>query len=242
MPSDYPISGIKRSYRHTPETRTIVMPILIGLVLAGMGVFYFQTRPGGPEETEDSSSETFSETAGMDIPTTLTGSEEESLVRAMPIASEAPAKPSATSERAAGPPSGSDGFTAWMSPLALDTYIRQQNGGHDDDFWERGHWITAVEGRWQSGEHQFRIAYEEIPDMDSLQWQYRANQSFEQFTGQIEELARRGYRLVQSQFFEHPEEGLRYQGVWRRRVGPTHVADSETGSSSPAEEAPAEAQ
>lgn len=236
MPSDYPISGIKRSYRHTRETRTIVMPILIGLVLAGMGVFHFQSRPGEPEESEKST--TFREASGMASPTTtLADLGEKTTVRAVPVASEAAAKQSATSDRASGAAPGEDGFTAWMSPLALDTYIRQQNGGREETFWDRGHWITAVEGRWQGGEHQFRIAYEEIPDMDSWQWQYRANQTFEQFAGQIEELAREGYRLVQSQSFERPGEGPRYQGVWRRRVGPTRVADSEVDSATPAGEA-----
>ncbi|MDA7921631.1 hypothetical protein N9Z18_00570 [Verrucomicrobiales bacterium] len=39
------------------------------------------------------------------------------------------------------------GFTPWMHPLALDTYIRAKSSGNGKSFWESGHWITSVEGR-----------------------------------------------------------------------------------------------
>ena len=89
-------------------------------------------------------------------------------------------------------------FTQWMSPLALDTYIRQKNRGFSQTFWERGHWIKAVEGRWSNRAHEFRIALSSNPEPDRIQWYYRIDQTEAEFAESIGRLENDGYTLAQS--------------------------------------------
>lgn len=110
-------------------------------------------------------------------------------------------------------------FTPWLSPQALDDYIQRKNKGFEKSFWQRGHWIRAVEGRWENGNHEFRIAYEPLPNSDTWQWQYRVNQTQAAFAVSIEEMSERGYRLCQTQFYIHPDSTRRFQGVWQRELG-----------------------
>ena len=210
------------------------MPILISAVLAAMVTFYVKTQPDLPSATFDndlvpsatekeiiSTSQTppeirsFNSAVGMNNP----------LPRAMPIA-----EPISTSSANATPvliatTAIEQDFTPWMSPLALDTYVRQLNGGYEQSFWQRGNWITAVEGRWTQGAHEFRIVFNPIPDLDRWQWQYRANQTRESFLKSSLELESQGYRIVQSQAFSLSDGSLRYQGVWQKMGESQSVAN-----------------
>lgn len=109
-------------------------------------------------------------------------------------------------------------FTPWMSPLALDTYIRQKNRGHTQSFWARGNWIVAIEGRWQFGRHEFRIVHDTIPDRARFEWYYRIDQTESEYRETLSRLRREGYRLVQSQAYERPDKTKRYQAVWHREI------------------------
>lgn len=116
------------------------------------------------------------------------------------------------------------GFTPWMEPLALDTYIRAKSTGSGKTFWESGHWITAVEGRWNNGTREFRIAYDEIPEIETWQWRYKVNQSQKEFATSVTEMVDQGYTLVQTQTFRQPDGEHRYQGVWHRQLARPTVA------------------
>ncbi len=118
------------------------------------------------------------------------------------------------------------GFTPWMEPLALDTYIRSKSTATGKTFWESGHWITAVEGRWKSGTREFRIAYDQIPGIETWQWRYKVNQSQSEFATSVSEMVDQGYTLVQTQTFRQPDGDHRYQGVWHRQLASPTVADT----------------
>lgn len=118
------------------------------------------------------------------------------------------------------------GFTPWMEPLALDTYIRAKSSGSGKTFWESGHWITAVEGRWNDGTREFRIAYDEIPEIETWQWRYKVNQSQKEFATSVTEMVDQGYTLVQTQTFRQPDGEHRYQGVWHRQLARPTVAET----------------
>lgn len=222
MRDRYPITGITQSYRSEKEVRTLVMPVLIFAVLAGLGAFYFLGK-GDPSNTTDSLAENVP-TSPEDAPPIVALPVTESL---SPTDSSSDLEPVALvlpGDGTRGEPN-SGGFTPWMSPLALDTYIRTKNAGFSESFWKRGHWITAVEGRWVDGTHEFRISYGKIPDRNTWQWQYRVNQKPEEFSRTALELRAQGFKMVQSQSFDHPDSTKRFQAVWQKRVAPAQVAE-----------------
>lgn len=117
-------------------------------------------------------------------------------------------------------------FTLWMAPLALDNYIRAKTDRNGRTFWENGHWITAVEGRWNNNRREFRIAYDTIPEIETWQWRYKVNQSQTEFALSVTEMVEKGYTLVQTQTFRQPGGDQRYQGVWHRQLARPTVAES----------------
>lgn len=134
-------------------------------------------------------------------------------------------------------------FTPWLSPLALDSYMRAKDQGHEVGFWERGHWITTIEGRWKDGSHEFRIRYDAAPDHPGWRWRYKINLPPDEFLEEHAEMRKKGFRLVQSQSFLHPDQRRRYQAVWesdRANLSPNMEAAgaSRSESASRTESAP----
>lgn len=201
------------------------MPVLIVALLGGMAAFYFY---GKPQSDEDA-------TLVAESKRKLTTVEEMLKFTPVSVVSGDPVSESDPEEVAEANPGLSQAtgrigdFTPWMSPTELDSYIKAQNDGHSTSFWRRGHWITAVEGRWNGEDHQFRIAYEKTPQSPEWQWQYRVNQTPEEFLENTKDLRTRGFRIVQVQSFDHPDSRRRYQTVWER----TH--DLQTASVEPGE-------
>lgn len=189
------------------------MPLIIAAVGIGLVTFYVKTKPE-PAPVDPAMAEI--EARGK--PPVSIHQPVNEVLRAIPVT---------MVEDSAGSPSlpllerdgvTSEDFTSWMSPLALDTYIRQKNRGFEKTFWERGHWIKAVEGRWNNGAHEFRIAFAANPDPDRVQWCYRIDQTEAQFTETLNRLRNEGYTLAQSHAYDHPDGSRRFQGVWQRTV------------------------
>lgn len=107
-------------------------------------------------------------------------------------------------------------FTSWMTPTALNQHILSLNQGQEVSFWDRGHWIIAVEGRWANNRQEYRIIYEQVPRESNFQWRYRIAQSPDAFARNITQLESDGFTLVQSQFYEMPGKYRLYQAVWQR--------------------------
>lgn len=211
------LTGLMDSYLEVREPRySIVFPVLIGLVLLGLVIFFFRSKEDPAQRIADedplqNAAPAFEELPRLDpvmIPPPVAGetkTESETKIE--------PAVAAANSEASLFPDKD---FTYWMSPSDLNATIQLLNSGHDRGFWERGHWIKAVEGRWHDGNHEFRIAYEKMPSATAFQWQYRANQTQEQFTRLIDDFSRRGFKLIQSNSFRRPDQTLRFQGVWKK--------------------------
>ncbi len=189
------------------------MPLIIAAVGIGLVTFYVRTKPETaqadaaiaeiqiPEKPPVSINQPVNEVPRA-IPVTMV--EDGALSPSLPLLQ----RDGVTSED----------FTSWMSPLALDTYIRQKNRGFEKTFWERGHWIKAVEGRWNNGAHEFRIAFAANPDPERIQWYYRIDQTEAQFTETLNRLRNEGYTLAQSHAYVLPDGSRRFQGVWQRTV------------------------
>jgi len=219
----YPISGIKQSYRHHRETKTVVMPLLIVSLMAAMAVFFVKSKPveeAAPQEVvsikEDArniSIEPVSATGELELPKGPEGSSSDTETEAS-----SPEEPLPDTKTVSAPPESTGEFTAWMTPLALDTYIRLKNQGYSESFWQRGHWITAVEGRQESDSVEFRIALDKIPDLNRWQWQYRVNQSTKEFARTSREFADQGFKLVHTQSFAEPDGTTKFQAVWQREL------------------------
>lgn len=207
-------------------------------ILAAMALFYVAGEPAAPVEEEAA-------IVSTPVRETLEVSPEEITTEVnLEATFPSPAKEETTIEEVNTPdsePSESEllktaatvaqpikekGFTPWMEPLALDTYIRSKSTGTGKTFWESGHWITAVEGRWKSGTREFRIAYDQIPGIETWQWRYKVNQSQPEFATSVSEMVEQGYTLVQTQTFRQPDGDHRYQGVWHRQLARPTVADT----------------
>jgi len=207
-----PIFGLNESYRPMPENRTVVMPLLIAAVAAALVAFYVRTRPGsGTKEVAEIAP----------VASVVTG---ESSIGA-PGSAAGPSQPPAVVSAPAVPIlkpaelAGSD-FTPWMSPLALDTYIRAKNRGNRGNFWEQGHWIRAVEGRWHGDSHEFRIAIGTFAEGERFRWYYRIDMAEAEFVETRGRLEAEGYRLFQSHSYSRPDRTKRFQAVWRKEPGP----------------------
>ncbi len=189
------------------------MPLIIAAVGIGLVTFYVKTKP---EITQPDPP--VAEIDAPEIPAASINQPVNEIPRAIPVTMVEDGNPSPSLPLLQREGVTAADFTPWMSPLALDTYIRQKNRGFEKTFWERGHWIKAVEGRWNNGTHEFRIAFAANPDPDRIQWYYRIDQTEAQFSETINRLRNEGYTLAQSHAYDHPDGGKRFQGVWQRTV------------------------
>lgn len=188
------------------------MPLLIAAILVALLVFHFKSVPSPPEEASAAAAPAASAAPGTPAAETA-----ESPPAAGPPAPSAAAPISDASSRETGDPGvAEEDFTAWMSPLALDTYIRQKNRGHRGGFWTRGNWIRAIEGRWREGDREYRIALGAMERPGEIDWNYRLDLTEAAFAEAFARFAGEGYALAQSQAYRHPDGTLRYQAVWRR--------------------------
>jgi hypothetical protein len=218
----YPISGITESYRHVQGTKTVIMPLLITALFFGLVIFYFKGGPpvamtAGIQPEAPLAASTLPSVPAATVPAATVpvpapaGAETVSFDLSMPVGMSS--LPLVAHKEVSEPD-----FTPWLSPLALDTYLRQKNRGFKQSIWDRGHWIEAIEGRWSEGRHEFRIAFDTIPDRERYQWYYRIDQTSEEYRDTLHRLRREGYTLVQSQAYERPDKSKRYQGVWQREI------------------------
>ncbi len=203
------------------------MPIVIGLILAALITFYFKGRPSSEVESSIAAVQTDNAVAPPTEPesmsSTVYNDGDPPLLIARPIEPSIMLDATPDGPTLIATSATESEFTPWLSPLALDTYIRQLNQGFGQTFWQRGYWITAVEGRWYNGAHEFRIIFKASPD--HAHWQYRANQTLTAFKSSNDDLQKEGYSMAQSQAYTRPDGMLRYQGVWHRQPDTATIAD-----------------
>lgn len=216
----------------------MVMPALIVSLIAGLTVFYFYSDPERiAERAERQQARTV---AGGSAPSSSIG---EPGVPARPPTLET-ADPAGQSLPAARPVSspagaldssavGDRAFTPWLSPLALDNYIQLKSRAPEGETRSREFWISAIEGRWRDGAHQFRIRYDEVPDRGDWQSRYRVNLTPDGFLQAHAELRDQGFQLIHSQSFLHPDQQRRYQAVWESNRSVPEVASSEPAPEMP---------
>lgn len=242
MYEEYPISGITQSYRHTSRSKTVVLPVLMTALVAAMAIFYVKGKPADPIEEEtvivshpvvetfDESPKEIATEVNFEV-TFPSPVEDESTTEEViaPDVEPSEAELLKTAEVVTDPIKEND-FTPWMEPLALDTYIRAKSSANGKSFWESGHWITSVEGRWKNSTQEFRIAYDKIPEIETWQWRYKVNQSQAEFATSVSDLVEQGYTLVHTQTFRDSFGDHRYQGVWHRQLARPTVADTTPAS------------
>jgi hypothetical protein len=108
------------------------------------------------------------------------------------------------------------GFSGWMNDTGLDDYFFVlNNGDQKTNFFEKGHRITALEGRWHNNQIEYRVAYGDSP-AGSAPWWWWMSQPYESFIKKLETLEKKGAKLVYSQSFLMPDGTARYQGVWHK--------------------------
>ncbi len=231
MSSKYNVPKFTESYREAEKSNTILLPVLMVVVVLVSFWLVSISRPDPGEKKEETQMSEAVPDQGevrdialasppkinfpleLDSPETWAGAPDGS-IPAPPVGSPR------LSEDGALPivdPRGSAGrFTAWMTPEEMNRHILELNRGHRVSFWERGHWITAVEGRRHEGVQEFRIIYESAPRDRDFQWRYRIAQSGEDFARNLEENSDLGFTLVHSQVFFDSDNIRRYQAVWHR--------------------------
>jgi len=135
------------------------------------------------------------------------------------------------------------GFTPWMSRPDLDHYLSQFDttppGGHPN-YWDKGHWINAVEGRWHDNLPQYRIRYGPVPPHKHYAWYWYINQPQDSFTAHVNQMSENGFVLLDPNSCVWPDGTRRYQGVWHKLVPPDAPATAAaTAPASPANNASA---
>ncbi len=113
------------------------------------------------------------------------------------------------------------GFTKWMTYAEMDAYLAPL-GVKDADgknFWDRRHWLTAVEGRWSDGRPQFRLRIGDAPKTGQYWWWWWFNQDEKSYNRHIHDMADDHCTMVYGNSFEWPDGSKRYSGVWHRVEG-----------------------
>jgi hypothetical protein len=118
-------------------------------------------------------------------------------------------------------------FTPWMSLSEMNAFFESLEdntppGGKN--YWDRGHWLNAVEGRWEAGIPQYRLSYGAVPESRAHWWFWYLNQDRESFDRLVHDLADDGCVLVQFNSYIRPGGSERFQGVWHKLVPITHAA------------------
>lgn len=123
----------------------------------------------------------------------------------------------------------SSGFTPWMSDPQLHDFMRQFDSdppGHHPNYWDKGHWINAVEGRWHDGEIQYRITYGPVPPHRGLWWYWYLGIGEAHFNRLAKENAADGFTLLDANSFAMPDGTRRYQGVWHKVIPPKKATNA----------------
>ncbi len=194
------------------------MPLLMGATMLGMALLYFRYWQQEPTVASEATTVTVASqneaAANASAPSSSKEKSSESdLTRSISSPEELPEI--AVPPVAILPPTEAD-FTPWMSQLALRTYILQKNRGNTVSYWDAGHWIRAVEGRWDRGDVEYRIALGQMERSHEFEWQHRIDLTEADFAKEGAALQGEGYRLIQSQSYSRPDGSLRTQAVWRR--------------------------
>jgi len=109
-------------------------------------------------------------------------------------------------------------FSPWMTVQELTAFLKKFEPARptEPDFWKKGHWITAAEGRWHGGTAQYRIRYATAPVGKEYVWRWFLDQDQESFGKKLKELGDDGFVLTYHNSFKRPDGTLRYQGVWHK--------------------------
>ena len=116
---------------------------------------------------------------------------------------------------------GLSDFTPWMTDPELHTFMSQFDSnppGHHPNYWDKGHWINAVEGRYHDGAIQFRITYGPVPKHKALWWYWYLGIGKDHFDSLAAEKAAAGFTLLDANSFPMPDGSRRYQGVWHKVI------------------------
>ena len=71
-------------------------------------------------------------------------------------------------------------FSDWMNHTDLDNYFFVLNNGDEEtSFFEKGHRITAIEGRWNNNQDEYRITYGD--SKGTAYWWWWMNQPYKSF-------------------------------------------------------------
>jgi hypothetical protein len=111
------------------------------------------------------------------------------------------------------------GFTPWMDKARLDAYIKTLDGDKPGgkNYWERGNWITAVEGRWHNGKPEHRMRYAASPKgKKSVTWYWWLNANQKEWEGHVERYADDGFTLTHSTSYLRPDGRIIYDAVWHK--------------------------
>ena len=127
---------------------------------------------------------------------------------------------------------GPGDFTPWMSLSELNAHVEGLGGvkPENKNFWDRGNWMNAVEGRWEAGIPQYRISYGPVPkERRAYWWFWYINQDQQSFDQHVHQLADEGFSLVHFNSFKRPGGSERFQGVWQKLIPLTGAAPLPAG-------------
>lgn len=110
-------------------------------------------------------------------------------------------------------------FTPWMDKAQMDVFMKSLDGDKPEgkNYWDRGHWITAVEGRWHNGKPEHRIRYAESPkNVNGLLWYWWLNANQGEWERNVEKYADDGFTLEHYSSYMRPDGRMIYDAVWHK--------------------------
>jgi len=115
------------------------------------------------------------------------------------------------------PQDRNDGFTEWMPWVEFQEFLSEKDkkDQNNKNFWDKGHWILAAEGRWQDGQQQYRIRMGDAPKNKAYLWLWYVNEDQKDFDKLIEKFTVEGYTMVYCNSFTRPSGTTLYQAVWQ---------------------------
>jgi len=111
-------------------------------------------------------------------------------------------------------------FTEWMPRHLFKEFLdaKEKKGEEGKNFWDQGHWIQAVECKWELGWQMYRISIAESPKGKAVWWMWYLDMDEEYFEDRLTDLSKDGFRLVMVNKSVNPNGKKIFAATWQKIV------------------------
>ena len=97
-------------------------------------------------------------------------------------------------------------------------FLKQKETKDDQgqNFWNKGHWIDAVECKWEEGYQKYRIAFSPTPKDKAHWWFWYFDMDADFFEKRLTDYSTRGFQLVYYNKSVNPNGKEIFAAVWHK--------------------------